>query len=109
MATDNVLKHLIMAQKELHSVVTDQGVRLGQQERETQRLNQAVEDMKKVNESQGKEIAELQKKNREQRNETIRMKVAMGIPSKEVAKQHNMSVSNVSNIAPKNKYQPQNH
>lgn len=64
-------------------------------------LEKTVATHGKIIDSQGLDIATLEKKVMELRNQLIRAEVASGIPTKVVAEKHQVSPARVSQIAPR--------
>lgn len=64
-------------------------------------LEETVKKHGKIIESQGLDIAELERKVLELRNNAILAEVANGIPTKEVAQKYGISSARVSQIAPR--------
>lgn len=83
-----VLKYIALAQKELASTVAVQGRR--------------IDNHQKIIDSQGQDIAMLEKQVVELRNSAIRAEVRAGERTDAVAERYNLSASRVSQIAPRN-------
>ena len=64
-------------------------------------LEKKVSNKTKIIDSQGFDIAELEKKVMELRNNAICAEVASGVPTKDVAKKYQVSAARVSQIAPR--------
>ena len=64
-------------------------------------LGKKVTNHAKIIDSQGLDIAELERKVMELRNNAISAEVASGVPTKEVAKKYQVSAARVSQIAPR--------
>lgn len=85
---EKVLKYVALAQKELASTVAVQG--------------RKIENHQKIIDSQGRDIAMLEKQVIELRNAAIRSEIRSGERSDAVAERYNLSPSRVSQIAPRN-------
>lgn len=68
-----------------------------------QELAETVSSHGKIIESQGRDIAQLEKNVMELRNAAIQAEVASGIPTKDVADKYKVTPSRVSQIAPRRK------
>lgn len=66
-----------------------------------QELERTVSNHDKIIESQGRDIAALEKKVMELRNSAIQAEVASGVPTKRVADKYGISSARVSQIAPR--------
>jgi hypothetical protein len=64
-------------------------------------IEEVVNTHGKIIESQGKDIAVLEKKVMELRNNAIQAEVANGIPTKDVATKYGVTPARVSQIAPR--------
>jgi DNA-directed RNA polymerase specialized sigma subunit len=64
-------------------------------------LTETVQKHGKIIESQGRDIAELEKKVMELRNNAIQAEIANGVPTKTVADKYGVTSSRVSQIAPR--------
>ncbi|HHB1216355.1 MULTISPECIES: hypothetical protein [Enterobacteriaceae] len=82
-----VLKYVALAQKELASTVAVQGKK--------------IDNHQKIIDSQGKDIAALEKQVIELRNAAIRAEIRSGERTDSVAQRYNLSPSRVSQIAPR--------
>lgn len=67
-------------------------------------LEKTVATHGKIIDSQGKDIAALEQKVMELRNQLIQAEVASGTPTKVVAEKHGVSPARVSQIAPRKNY-----
>jgi|JI10StandDraft_1071094.scaffolds.fasta_scaffold657197_1 hypothetical protein len=68
-----------------------------------EQLDKTVEKHGKIIDSQGKDIAMLEKKIVELRNHAIHAEIANGVPTKVVASKYDVTPSRVSQIAPRNR------
>jgi DNA-binding NarL/FixJ family response regulator len=64
-------------------------------------LQKTVATHSKIINSQGRDIANLEQKVMEFRNNAIQAEVANGVPSKEVALKYNLTPARVAHIAPR--------
>jgi hypothetical protein len=64
-------------------------------------LDKTVQKHGKIIESQGRDIADLEKKVIELRNNAIQAEIANGVPTKDVASKYAVTSSRVSQIAPR--------
>ncbi|RYD96598.1 MAG: hypothetical protein EOP50_06475 [Sphingobacteriales bacterium] len=64
-------------------------------------LQKTVETHSKIIDSQGRDIANLEKKVMELRNNAIQAEVASGVPSKDVAWKYGLTPARVAQIAPR--------
>jgi Mg2+ and Co2+ transporter CorA len=64
-------------------------------------LQKTVKSHSKIIDSQGRDIANLEKKVMELRNNAIQAEVASGVPSKEVALKYSLTPARVAQIAPR--------
>ncbi len=69
-----------------------------------QELAHTVSDHGKIIESQGRDIAVLEQKVMELRNNAIQAEVANGVPTKTVAEKYGVSSARVSQIAPRRNF-----
>ncbi|HDW7542380.1 hypothetical protein Q0U09_24945 [Escherichia coli O7:H6] len=83
-----VLKYVALAQKELASTVAVQGKK--------------IDNHQKIIDSQGRDIAALEKQVIELRNAAIRAEIRAGERTDIVAQRYSLSSSRVSQIAPRN-------
>ncbi|MFQ1967949.1 hypothetical protein ACK36M_20855 [Aeromonas veronii] len=86
---EKVLGYIALAQKELTSTVAVQGKK--------------IDNHTKIIESQGKDIAALEKQVIELRNAAIKAEIRAGERTDAVAERYNLSPSRVSQIAPRPK------
>ncbi len=66
-------------------------------------LDKTVTKHGKIIESQGRDIAELEKKVIELRNNAIQAEIANGVPTKDVASKYRVTSARVSQIAPRSR------
>ncbi|MGL5335542.1 MAG: hypothetical protein ACRC9R_05285 [Enterovibrio sp.] len=85
---EKVLKYVALAQKELASTVAVQGKK--------------IDNHQKIINSQGQDIAALEKQVVELRNAAIKAEIRSGERTDVVADRYNLSPSRVSQIAPRN-------